>query len=62
MTENRKRIAVSVRKQAGVKSVAVSLATLGAAVHIEALPVRATDITPAYTGEYTVDPLFTAMV
>lgn len=60
MTQNRKRISVSIRSGSRSAPVSIRKGAGAATASIAALPVRVVDIGTPYDGAYTVDPEFTA--
>lgn len=56
MTENRKRVSVSVRRGGRTVSVAAARHEATRTVSVAALPVRGIDTAEAYDGSYEVDP------
>lgn len=56
MTENRKRVSVTVTGQQRSVTIRSPVQMTGAMVTIDVLPVRVVDVHPHYTGEYIVEP------
>ena len=56
MTENRKRVNVTVTGQQRSVTIRSPVQMTGATVTIDVLPVRVIDVHPHYTGEYIVEP------
>ena len=59
MTENRKRVTVSIATRQRTVTMQTPAQVQSRTVVVEALPIREREIEP-YDGDYTVDPLFTA--
>lgn len=58
MTENRKRVSVTIAGQQRCATIRAPAQAAGKTVTVAALPVRPLE-RPAYAGPYAVDPLFT---